>query len=850
MTTEPRDLAWLERQFESLIELDDDSRAEALARIECEDPAAARKLRSMLTADLEYQHGGDDAPEPVLPIWTAKLPDIPGYRLFDLAGSGGMGQVYRAVREDDAQQVVRAVKVLRQADAHPLARERFEAECKVLAALDHPGIARYIASGISETGQAYVVMEYIDGEPIDSWCDRQRLGLSQRVELIRSLLAAVQHAHQRLIVHRDIKAGNVLVDGQGRLSLVDFGIAKQLSGEPDMASTATAARFLSLLSAAPEQLTGEPVSTATDVYAIGLLLYRLLCGHDPFAEGENLSPLEFQRRVIDIPPPTLTSRLGREDAALAQARGYAAVSELQRDLRGDLASVVLRCLRKAPADRYASVGALDRDLQNVLEGLPISERESEPAYRVRKFISRHRGKVAAVSIAVLVLCGALVTALSQRASALRERDRAEAVIGVLKDAFAAANPLSTGGGETRVREVLDAAAPMLQQIKSTQPDVFIELAATMAEVELSAGRASAAMALTNEALALQAQQLDPDTPLAARLRRLDAQARLDAGKFDGLQPLIDQIDAPDVHAEIERTLMQGRFAYLQNDVSRAIELLTHASERATLLPPEDPLLLQVDLNLAQAYRLAEKDQEAASQLDVALARLLALHEPDHPKVLLARMRQLEFAQRTRPVDGLLDDARALLDEVDRVFGANSEPAARLSGLLAFLHSRSGRTKDSIEHFRRSWQAWTNSTSPGHPNSLRALFNLIYMTGRSDASTDEVLALYRRLFDDARQGGELSPAIVGYWRVSQFEFLLQRQRCADAFELAERQFTSAAELELNPATRGLLREVVDGAAKQCDCADTTSGPMTEPGCPTVGRVRAALDAAPVTESASP
>ena len=114
----------------------------------------------------------------------------------------------------------------------------------------------------------------------------------------------------------------------------------------------------------------------------------------------------------------------------------------------------------------------------------------------------------------------------------------------------------------------------------------------------------------------------------------------------------------------------------------------------------------------------------------------------------------------------------------------------------------------------------------------------------------MLALYRRLFDDARQGGELSPAIVGYWRVSQFEFLLQRQRCADAFELAERQFTSAAELELNPATRGLLREVVDGAAKQCDCADTTSGPMTEPGCPTVGRVRAALDAAPVTESASP
>src|SRR5690606_24843108 len=158
---------------------------------------------------------------------AARLPEVPGYRLLELAGSGGMGRVYKAVREDDTQQVVRAVKVLRQTDAHPLARARFEEECKVLAALDHPGIARHIASGISESGQPFVVMQYIDGEPIDAWCDRQQASLRRRVELVRELLAALQHAHQRLIVHRDIKASNVLVDANGRLSLVDFGIAKQ-----------------------------------------------------------------------------------------------------------------------------------------------------------------------------------------------------------------------------------------------------------------------------------------------------------------------------------------------------------------------------------------------------------------------------------------------------------------------------------------------------------------------------------------------------------------------------------------------------------------------------------------------
>ena len=283
MSDMPSVLARLQSAFDRIALLPVEHRPQALSELEASAPEVAGRGRALLQQD-------------------AAFGPIPGYRLLNLVGRGGMGRVYRAVQIEDKQQVVRALKLLAGEHSRPQLRQRFEAECRVLAELDHPGIARYIASGRSDEGLPFAVMEYIEGEPIDRWCDQRNLRLTERVSLVRQLLSAVQHAHQRLIVHRDIKPNNVLVDKNGRVILVDFGIAKRLSGEQTDELTATADRFLSVLSAAPEQLAGQAASTATDVYSVGLLLYQLLCGRDPFSDAQQPCPIRYQQRVLDTKP--------------------------------------------------------------------------------------------------------------------------------------------------------------------------------------------------------------------------------------------------------------------------------------------------------------------------------------------------------------------------------------------------------------------------------------------------------------------------------------------------------------------------------------------------------------------
>jgi tetratricopeptide (TPR) repeat protein len=332
---------------------------------------------------------------------------IGSYLVLEEIGQGGMGTVYRAIRADDqfSQQV--AIKVVRSGLGDKLATQRFKAERQILANLDHANIARLLDGGATDDGRPYVVMEYIEGLPIDTYADARGLSVRARLNLFRTVCSAVAFAHQRLVIHRDIKPANILVTADGDPKLLDFGIAKILDDGQQPAggeATVTMLRLMTPEYASPEQVRGEPVTTATDVYSLGVVLYRLLTGRRPYSVTGNTLH-EMVQAVLETEPEK--------------------PSTANRRLRGDLDNVVLKALRKEPERRYASVEQFSEDIRKHLEGLPVSARPDTLAYRGSKFVRRHKWAVLAAGLAVLALVGGMAATLREAYIARTERARAE-----------------------------------------------------------------------------------------------------------------------------------------------------------------------------------------------------------------------------------------------------------------------------------------------------------------------------------------------------------------------------------------------------------------------------------------
>ncbi len=414
--------------FEELIALDGEERRARLAELEARDPELGERLQRMVAADagapLERDH--------LLASVTAGLEEgstVGPYRVLRVLGRGGMGTVYLAERADGAFAQTVAVKVVRTLGVSDETLRRFELERSLLARLEHPAITRILDGGVTDRGEPYLVMEYVDGEPIDRFCDRLRLPVRERLELFRAVCEAVRFAHRALIVHRDLKPENILVDREGKPRLLDFGIAKLIDGEAEAHSTLTrvGGRPFTPAYASPEQILGEPISTASDVYSLGVVLYQLLTGETPFrietdAPGELVRSAESRRG--ELPSRRLT-RLGSEAAERrAELRGTHR-RNLERELAGDLDRVVSKALDPDPEQRYPSVGRFEEDLGRYLEGLPVRARPATLGYRARKFVQRNRLLVAAVALITLLVLGGFGTALWQRGVALEARERAE-----------------------------------------------------------------------------------------------------------------------------------------------------------------------------------------------------------------------------------------------------------------------------------------------------------------------------------------------------------------------------------------------------------------------------------------
>ncbi|HVS64477.1 MAG TPA: protein kinase [Thermoanaerobaculia bacterium] len=501
--------------FEELADLDPGHQSERLGAIRREAPGLAARIEAMLRADRAPRldpgllHGESDSDLSAGSV-------IGSFRILEELGRGGMGIVYLAERADaDFEQRV-ALKVMSSRLRSPELVGRFQQERRLLARLEHPNIARLIDGGFTPGGLPYYVMELVEGERIDRYCDRHRLTVDQRIDLFLKVCEAVGHAHRHLIVHRDLKPSNILVNEAGAPKLLDFGIAKPVDlAETELTAaqppdgwgagstacadlTRTGMMRLTPEYASPEQLRGEASTTATDVYSMGVLLYELLCGARPRRVGAR-SPRELAEAITDeaaMAPSSAVSAAderGAEGAARAAERASlrgATCSRLRRRLRGDLDAIVLCALHLDPGKRYETAQALAADLERERAGLSVSARPDTLSYRTLRLLRQHRGLLGAVAVVVLALSIGLLLALRETLRARAERDLARGVSSLLQGVLEAPDPSVAGsrGRETRLEDLLRGASSNLDAAMGEwRPEVEAEIRTTLGRTYLNLG---------------------------------------------------------------------------------------------------------------------------------------------------------------------------------------------------------------------------------------------------------------------------------------------------------------------------------------------------------------------------
>ena len=729
--------------LEQALEVPVEERAAWLSRLVAE-PALVAEVQGLLA--FEDQAGGfiDE------PVFSFQLPTpeleagrrLGPWRLLSPLGKGGMGTVYLAERADGAFALTVAVKLLNTGLGTDELISRFEAERHILARLIHPNIARLLDGGTGEDGRPYLVMEHVEGEPIDVHCDRHRLSTRARLELFRSVCSAVQLAHQNLVVHRDLKPANILVTADGTVKLLDFGIAKLLAPQPDDARDHTAPTLahpggapLTPRYASPEQVRCEPITTASDVYSLGVILYELLTGHRPY-RFDTLTPAEIERVVCGSMPPRPSTVVRRSEELAIKEGGSLVlppeavagvrdgdVARLSRRLAGDLDTILLKSLSKEPERRFASAEQLSEDIRLYLAGQPIGSRPDSFGYRAGKFLARHAFGVT-VAAAGLVLLLAFAGAMTwQRAEiaarsreVARERDRAEATKDFLLELISQADPRRAKGREITIREALDQRASRLAEETSLDPATRADLLDALGVAYRSLGRSEEAGPLLTEALALRRRALGEEHVQVAEslhnLANLERQLRhLDKAERLTRQALAIQRRAfPQGHRDLARGL--NNLASLLGDKAEA------ASVAGGPLLAEAEALAREGLAMKQRL-FGEENSEVAVSLNTLAAILVR-------------------EGRTAEAEPLLRRSIALRQKLD---GPRSPGLAKAINNLAVVLAKEGRLSEAEALHRESLAMRRELYRDGHPDLLRSLENLSDLRVRQGDS-DEAAALSR------------------------------------------------------------------------------------------------------------
>jgi eukaryotic-like serine/threonine-protein kinase len=642
------------------------------------------------------------------------------YRITEEIARGGMGSVFKAFRDDDEYQKEVAIKIVRGGPASDVLAQRFRAERQILANLDHPNITRLIDGGQGENGTPYFVMEFVDGFPINTYCEMKSLPLDERLRLFREVCAAVHFAHQRLIVHRDLKPSNILVDETGHVKLLDFGIAKLLDptaldarGNP--IANPTEANAMTPAYASPEQIKGDAITTASDVYALGVVLYRLLTGRSPY-KSDNTQPLALAKEIVDTDPERPSTVI---DRAASSSQGVASIDtqrvlstlgvrRLKRDLRGDLDNIVLMALRKDPERRYASAEQLGEDVRRYQARLPVIARPDTFAYRAEKFVARNRWAVAFASLAAFGLIGGIVATLHQAREAQLAQTRAEKLFSssrsfTNKIQGEALSLIGDIPGANEVQKlVLDASLAYQKELASdagSDRQLLLEIAGGFINLAMTQERALVDIQarrdtlLSAKALLERAERLAPRDAaslhrailIETRLAMLDAEqqkwpaakARFDAAislakiktDRDGSFALTD--------ARAEAYTEYGRAAGVEESIDLRIALLNEARV------------------LIGALDRAKLKDDEKSDADIKLATVLAY---------------LSMAEIERPTTGIeasiahATEAAAILEERYRQTPNNLRVLGNLHFVVSHLADAYGKKDDFVSartYFRKA-----------------------------------------------------------------------------------------------------------------------------------------------------
>ncbi|WP_297831039.1 serine/threonine-protein kinase, partial [Thermomonas sp.] len=447
--------------FDVLVELPQEERDARMQALRRDDPALCAEVERLLAADSRCENS-DDARDRLAQWASHLLPDnaqapplesgqmLGPWLLLAPLGQGGMGTVWLGEREGDGFRQRVAIKRVGAGVDTPAARERFLRERGILAQLDHPNIAGLIDGGVSADGQPYFAMAYVEGQRIDRWCDGRQLDARARVTLFLQVLDAVQYAHRHMVIHRDLKPDNVLVDGDGRVHLLDFGIAKLL--EEGVGLDATRELVMTPQYAAPEQLQGKPATAATDIYQLGLMLHALLVGGHPFGVTADMPMASLLRTLDDAPRSLRQAARTLVDDELARRGGNR--KRLLRSVSGDLSAIVATCLAQAPEQRYPSADALAQDLRRWLDGQPVTVRSASRGYRLRWFARRYRWALAAVLGIIVALVVGLGLAVQQMREARMQAQRSEQLKNLVMSVFREQDPLERGSNARSPAQVV------------------------------------------------------------------------------------------------------------------------------------------------------------------------------------------------------------------------------------------------------------------------------------------------------------------------------------------------------------------------------------------------------------
>jgi serine/threonine-protein kinase len=718
------------------LELEPEARAAWLAELEQTDPTNAAEIERLLAAEpgldeMRFLDTGASPLDEALP--TAASPAAPALAGWQLGawtlerplGKGGMGTVWLARRSDGRFEGTAAVKLLNLALLDRVGTARFQREGTVLARLNHPHIAKLFDAGVTPAGQPYLVLEYVEGERLDRWCDERRLGPEARLRLFLDILDAVAHAHANLIVHRDLKPSNILVTSSGGVKLLDFGIAKLLEDEAGAGeSTLTDAaegRVFTPEFAAPEQVTGAAITVATDVYALGVLLYLLLAGRHPTAP-ESRSPADHLRHVVETDPPRLSTAAGAGDAAGAAGR-------LRRLYAGDLDNILAKALKKRPEDRYGSVAAFADDIRRYLAHQPVSARRDSLGYRAAKFARRNRVPLALAAAAALglLMAGARERQLRGRAEA--EARKAVAVRDYLVSVFGAADPYqspqdSAGGMTARV--LLDRGVERIDTALADDPEVRTELRGALGRIYRNLGVYDRAADLIQRTLRERRALHGEDDASVAEAMDLLGLVRTQQGELAAAESLLGGALAMrrrrlgDHDATAESLEHLADLYYKRNDYAKAEPLLREAQGIQTRLHGDSSL--------------------AVATTKLALAELL----------------------RAR---GSSADAMPLYQEAVAIrvarLGENHPLTAEAVGSMGSAVEALGRHAEAEQLFRRMIAAQRRALGDWHPvlaSSLNALGQMIYKA--DDARAEEAESLLSQALAINRKAlGENHPAVA-------------------------------------------------------------------------------------------